>query len=358
MSPLGSRTRTGIPASSASSITLPRGPSFRSRHPDDDAVRRQVAGTDDDLVAAGASRGRVDRVAEVERAAVGHGGRESRVGTCSTDFVSIRGRRRRSPSAIRPTNGREKDEGRGGRWLDERLDALQYRLYAEDRRSVLLILQGLDASGRTASSARSQAEPRARVVSFGPLAGARWPTTTCGRVHAALPKWASGVFNRSHYEDMVTVRLCALVAEEVWRPPGLRAHLRVGAMLVDEGTSIVKDSSTCRGGAAPMVPGADRRPPGSAGSSSLRISASMSRSTQVDAYEDALTETSTDGDLARRPGGTELGQGARRRAAPQDDPRGARSAAARARGRARRAPRGGSDASRGMSALEMSRLDN
>ena len=79
-----------------------------------------------------------------------------------------------------------------------------------------------------------------RVVSF------KAPTTTelahdfLWRVHAELPvRGEIAIFNRSHYEDVVTVRIRGLAPEDVWRRrPG---HIREWErMLVDEGTALVK----------------------------------------------------------------------------------------------------------------------
>ncbi len=127
--------------------------------------------------------------------------------------------------------------------LRERLETLQGRLYAESRRSVLLVLQGLDASGKDGVIRRvlEGVNPQScRVVSF------RAPTSTelahdyLWRVHAALPaRGEIGIFNRSHYEDVVAVRMLELQPKAVWkrRPGHIVAWER---MLVDEGTTIVK----------------------------------------------------------------------------------------------------------------------
>jgi PPK2 family polyphosphate:nucleotide phosphotransferase len=142
------------------------------------------------------------------------------------------------------TLGLDKDEGK--ELLDtlhERLAVLHQRLYAESRRSILLVLQGLDASGKDGviRSVFSGLNPQGcRVVSF------KAPTSTelahdyFWRVHAVLPaRGELGIFNRSHYEDIVTVRMRELAPEEVWRRrPG---HVREWErMLTDEGTTVVK----------------------------------------------------------------------------------------------------------------------
>jgi PPK2 family polyphosphate:nucleotide phosphotransferase len=140
--------------------------------------------------------------------------------------------------------GLDKDEGeRRLEHLVARIDALQYRLYAEDRRSVLLVLQGLDASGKDGVVRRvfEGVNPTGVTVrSFKAPAGAELQHDYLWRVHAALPRRGTiGVFNRSHYEDVVAVRMYELAPEEVWRPR--YAHLRAfEQMLVDEGTTVLK----------------------------------------------------------------------------------------------------------------------
>jgi PPK2 family polyphosphate:nucleotide phosphotransferase len=142
------------------------------------------------------------------------------------------------------TLGLDKDEGKARlEELRDRLATLEHRLYAEGRRSVLLVLQGLDASGKDGVI-------RSVFVGLNPVgchaASFRAPTSTelahdyLWRVHAALPvRGEIGIFNRSHYEDVVTVRLQELAPEEVWRRrPG---HIREWErMLTDEGTALVK----------------------------------------------------------------------------------------------------------------------
>jgi PPK2 family polyphosphate:nucleotide phosphotransferase len=125
----------------------------------------------------------------------------------------------------------------------ERIAALHDRLWAEGTRAVLLVLQGMDASGKdgTIKHVLARVNPQGcRVVTF------RVPTVTelahdyLWRVHAACPaRGELGVFNRSHYEDVVAARVRRLVPEGVWsrRYEHIRGFER---MLVDEGTTIVK----------------------------------------------------------------------------------------------------------------------
>lgn len=140
--------------------------------------------------------------------------------------------------------GLDKDDGE--KRLDElveRIDELQYRLYAEDRRSVLLVLQGLDASGKDGVVRRvfEGVNPMGvTVMSFKAPVGAELQHDFLWRIHAALPRRGTvGAFNRSHYEDVVAVRMYEIAPEPVWRPR--YAHIRdFERMLVDEGTTVLK----------------------------------------------------------------------------------------------------------------------
>ena len=127
--------------------------------------------------------------------------------------------------------------------LVERLSVLHNRLLAEASRSLLLILQGMDAAGKdgTIRNVLTGVNPQGcRVVSF------REPTTTelahdyLWRVHAVCPaRGEIAIFNRSQYEDVVAVRVRGLVAEHVWRRryEHIRAFER---LLTDEGTTVIK----------------------------------------------------------------------------------------------------------------------
>ena len=127
--------------------------------------------------------------------------------------------------------------------LIDRIDELQYRLYAEDRHSVLLVLQGLDAAGKDGVVRRvfQGVNPAGvEVTSFKVPAGPETQHDYFWRIHAALPaRGKLGVFNRSHYENVVAVRMHELAPEEVWRRR--YEHIReFERMLVDEGTSVLK----------------------------------------------------------------------------------------------------------------------
>jgi PPK2 family polyphosphate:nucleotide phosphotransferase len=125
----------------------------------------------------------------------------------------------------------------------EQLAELQNRLWAERRRSLLVVLQALDAGGKdgTIRKVFTGVNPQGvRVTSF------KAPTTEelehdfLWRVHRAAPGAGEiGVFNRSHYEDVLVARVDGLVPEAVWRPR-YRAIRDFEAHLHESGTTVVK----------------------------------------------------------------------------------------------------------------------
>ena len=103
----------------------------------------------------------------------------------------------------------------------QKLIDLQERLYAEKRRSVLIVLQGMDTSGKdgTITHVMSGVNPQGvQVSAFGPPSPAELAHDYLWRVHQAVPsRGRLGIFNRSHYEDVLVVRVHQLVPEKVWR---------------------------------------------------------------------------------------------------------------------------------------------
>ena len=102
----------------------------------------------------------------------------------------------------------------------KRLDSFQYRLYAEKKRAVLLIFQGLDAAGKdgTIRHVMSGVDPQGCVVrSFKVPTAEEAAHDFLWRVHKAVPgEGEIGIFNRSHYEDVLVVRVHNLVPKDVW----------------------------------------------------------------------------------------------------------------------------------------------
>jgi len=127
--------------------------------------------------------------------------------------------------------------------LVEELGGLQERLFAEGSRSVLLVLQGLDASGKdgTIKHVFTGINPQGcRVSSFKAPTPVELAHDFLWRVHAQCPERGTiGIFNRSHYEDIVTVRVLGLAPGSVWRPRARRV-VEFERLLSDEGTTVVK----------------------------------------------------------------------------------------------------------------------
>ena len=100
--------------------------------------------------------------------------------------------------------------------LDE-LDGLHSRLWAEAQRSVLLVLQGMDTAGKDGVVRRvlTGLNPQGcSVVSFKPPTTLELEHDYLWRVHAACPSRGQlGVFNRSHYEDVIAARVLGIVDE-------------------------------------------------------------------------------------------------------------------------------------------------
>jgi PPK2 family polyphosphate:nucleotide phosphotransferase len=124
-----------------------------------------------------------------------------------------------------------------------RIDVLQARLAAEGSRGLLLVLQAMDAAGKdgTIRAIFSGVNPAGvKVTSFKVPGGPETQHDYLWRVHAAVPgKGEIGVFNRSHYEDVLVVRVKEFVPKAVWskRFDHINAFEQ---MLVDEGTTVVK----------------------------------------------------------------------------------------------------------------------
>jgi PPK2 family polyphosphate:nucleotide phosphotransferase len=102
----------------------------------------------------------------------------------------------------------------------ERLADLQDRLWAEAKRAVLVVLQGIDAAGKdgTIKKVMTAFNPQGSpVTSFKVPSVEELAHDYLWRVHKAVPrKGEVGIFNRSHYEDVLVVRVHELVPRRVW----------------------------------------------------------------------------------------------------------------------------------------------
>jgi PPK2 family polyphosphate:nucleotide phosphotransferase len=125
----------------------------------------------------------------------------------------------------------------------ERLALLQYLLYAEGRRALLIVLQGIDAGGKDGTIRRVMTgfNPQGvSVTSFKAPAGEEKRHDYLWRVHKAVPGFGEiGIFNRSHYEEVLIVRVRNLVHKNVWS----KRYDQINAfeeMLYESGVHVVK----------------------------------------------------------------------------------------------------------------------
>jgi PPK2 family polyphosphate:nucleotide phosphotransferase len=126
---------------------------------------------------------------------------------------------------------------------EAKLFSLHDRLWAERKHAVLLVLQGMDTSGKdgTVKHVLRGLNPQGvRVASFKAPTEAEALHDYLWRVHARTPEHGElGVFNRSHYEDVLIVRVHDIAPKKVW---GARFE-QINAfeeLLTASGTTIVK----------------------------------------------------------------------------------------------------------------------
>lgn len=139
-------------------------------------------------------------------------------------------------------DGKKAGKRRVGELADE-LAARQELLYADGRHRLLVVLQAMDTAGKdsTIRDVFGRMNPQGvRVTSFGRPSEEDLSHDYLWRVHPHAP--ADGhiaVFNRSHYEDVLVVRVDELVDAATW---SRRFHhiVEFERMLADEGTTIVK----------------------------------------------------------------------------------------------------------------------
>jgi PPK2 family polyphosphate:nucleotide phosphotransferase len=124
-----------------------------------------------------------------------------------------------------------------------RLTSLQERVWAEAKHTVLVVLQGIDAAGKdgTISKVMEAFNPQGC-----PVTGFKVPSSEelahdyLWRVHQHLPRRGEiGIFNRSHYEDVLVVRVHDLVPKSVWS----KRYSQINdfeQMLTENGVTIVK----------------------------------------------------------------------------------------------------------------------
>ncbi|HSM02655.1 MAG TPA: polyphosphate kinase 2 family protein [Acidimicrobiia bacterium] len=146
----------------------------------------------------------------------------------------------------RDTSGFDGGKEDGKKQLEElatRLEALQELMYAEGERRLLVVLQAMDTGGKdgTIRHVFEGVNPQGvDVTSFKKPGAHELARDYLWRVHQHVPEDGEiMIFNRSHYEDVLVVRVHSLVPEERWsrRFDHINHFER---MLADEGTTILK----------------------------------------------------------------------------------------------------------------------
>ena len=124
-----------------------------------------------------------------------------------------------------------------------RIAALQERLYGERRRSLLIVFQAIDTGGKdgTIRNVLKGVNPQGcTVTSFKVPSSDELDHDFLWRYHARTPgRGMIGVFNRSHYEDVLVVRVKGLVPDEIWRAR-YRLINDFERLLIESGTTILK----------------------------------------------------------------------------------------------------------------------
>lgn len=181
---------------------------------------------------------------------------------------------------------------------ESRLTDLQDRLWAEGEHALLIVLQGIDAAGKDGTIRRV-------MDAFNPqgctVTGFKVPTALelghdyLWRIHAETPaKGSIAIFNRSHYEDVLVVRVHGLIDEAVWR----RRYRSINDFernLVEEGTAIVKlflyiDRDEQRARLQARLDDPDKRWKFASGDLAERARWDE----YIDAFDDCLSATSTE----------------------------------------------------------------
>jgi PPK2 family polyphosphate:nucleotide phosphotransferase len=117
--------------------------------------------------------------------------------------------------------GGKKDVAKELKKQRRRIQDLQERLYAENERGLLIVLQAMDTGGKdgTIKHVFSGVNPQGcRVSSFKAPSAEEANHDFLWRYHKSAPaRGRIGIFNRSHYEDVLVVRVKNMVPEDVWR---------------------------------------------------------------------------------------------------------------------------------------------
>ncbi len=129
------------------------------------------------------------------------------------------------------------------RELQDQLQELQKMLYAQNKHRILVVMQAMDTGGKDGCIKHvfSHIDPQGiHVRSFKKPSEEELSYDFLWRVHHKVPhRGQLVIFNRSHYEDIIAVRVKKLFPDEVWKRRQ-RHVVDFERMLAEEGTTIVK----------------------------------------------------------------------------------------------------------------------
>ncbi|HSU53769.1 MAG TPA: PPK2 family polyphosphate kinase [Candidatus Dormibacteraeota bacterium] len=106
--------------------------------------------------------------------------------------------------------------------LCQRIGELQQFLYADSQHALLIVLQGMDTSGKDGAVKHvldSVNPAGVETANFKAPSREELAHDYLWRIHKAVPRYGNfGVFNRSHYESVLVERVMKLVPTQMWRP--------------------------------------------------------------------------------------------------------------------------------------------
>lgn len=147
------------------------------------------------------------------------------------------------PASTKEFKGKKADAEKVMLSLTDKLEALQEALWAEHKHKVLVILQGMDTSGKdgTIRHVFEGVNPLGvRVAAFKVPTEEERDHDFLWRVHPKVPgRGEMVIFNRSHYEDVLPVRVLNLAPPAVWRPRYEQIN-EFEHLLADTGTRVLK----------------------------------------------------------------------------------------------------------------------
>ena len=146
--------------------------------------------------------------------------------------------------ATRETSGRPKEESYSIAQGDTHIiGELAYKLYAENSRALLIVLQGMDTAGKDGAIRhimRCVNAQATEVIPFKKPSSEELDHDFLWRVHKKVPAHGNiGIFNRSHYEDVLVVRVHDLVPKLEWQSRYQRIN-EFEKLITGSGVTILK----------------------------------------------------------------------------------------------------------------------